>query len=177
MKFNPQGSCTCSPTHTPVPHCPHGTSPCRPCCYPASVGEVRSGLVPGHFCQTGDQTVQSLTKFLGLGPGLPWTVYIGLVPVQTGSRQSLHYLFIYLFKIEDGGLVWDGTASSSRRRAHCTAQDAQRRSNEGCSSPRGERCVDVDEWWGSSAEKTWQDGFLGCAGLHRGCSTCWNASE
>ena len=80
-----------------------------------SVGEVRSGPVPGHFCWTGDRTVQSLTKFLGPGPGLPWTVYIGLVPAQTRSRRSLHYLFIYLFKIEDGGLVWDSMASSSRR--------------------------------------------------------------
>ena len=69
------------------------------------------------------------------------------------------YLFIYLFKIEDGGLVWDGTASSSRWRARCTAQDAQRRSNEGCSSPRGERCVDVDEWWGGRAEKHGEMGY------------------
>ena len=30
--------------------------------------------------------VWSLTKFLGLGPGPPGTVYIGLVPVQTQSR-------------------------------------------------------------------------------------------
>ena len=88
-----------------------------------SVGEVRSGLVPGHFCQTGDPTVPSLTQFLGPGPGLPRTIYIGLVLVQTQSRQSLHILFIYLFKIEDGGLVWDGVASSSRRRAQCTAHD------------------------------------------------------
>ena len=40
--------------------------------------------------------VRSLMKFLGLGLGLPETIYISLVPVQT---QSLHiYLFI-LFKI------------------------------------------------------------------------------
>ena len=51
-----------------------------------SVGEVRSGPVPGHFCQTGDWTVQSQMKYLGLGPGPPGTVYPGLVPVQTGSR-------------------------------------------------------------------------------------------
>ena len=75
-----------------------------------SVGEVRSGPVPGHFCWTGDPTVPSLTQFLGPGPGPPRTIYIGLVPVQTGSRRSLHILFIYLFKIKDGGLVWDGTA-------------------------------------------------------------------
>ena len=74
----------------------------------ASVGEVWSGPVPGHFCRTGDPTVPSLTQFLGPGPGLPRTIYIGLVPVQTGSRRSLHILFIYLFKIEDSGLVWDG---------------------------------------------------------------------
>ena len=86
----------------------------------SSVGEVQSGLVPGHFCRTGDPTVPSLTQFLGL----PWTVYIGLVLVQTGSRQSLHILFIYLFKIEDGGLVWDGTASSSHRLTWCTMQDS-----------------------------------------------------
>ena len=69
-----------------------------------SVGEVRSGPIPVHFCWTGDQTVQSLTKFLGPGLGLPRTIYIGLDPVQT---RSLHILFIYLFKIEDGRLVWD----------------------------------------------------------------------
>ena len=80
-----------------------------------SVGEVRSGPVQGHFCWTGDWTVQSLTKFLGPGLRLPWTVYISLVPAQTRSRRSLHYLFIYLFKIEDGRLVWDSAASSSRR--------------------------------------------------------------
>ena len=74
-----------------------------------SVGEVRSGPVPGQFCRTGDRTVRSLTKILGpgLGPGPSQTVYIGLVPVQT---WSLHLLFIYLFNIEDGGLMWDGTA-------------------------------------------------------------------
>ena len=73
----------------------------------ASVGKVQSSLVPGHFCQTGDQTVRSLTKILGLGLGPPWTVYIGLVLVQT---QSLHILFIYLFNFKDGGLVWDDVA-------------------------------------------------------------------
>ena len=124
-----------------------------------SVGEVRSGPVLGHFCRTGDWTVRSLTKFLGPGLGLPRTIYIGLVPVQTGSRQSLHYLFIYLFKIEDGGLVWDGTASSSCWRARCTAQDAQCCSNEGCSSPRGKRCVDVDERRGGCAEKRGKMGY------------------
>ena len=50
------------------------------------VGEVWSGPVLGHFGQTGDQTVQSLTKYLGLGLGPPGTVYIGLVLVQTRSR-------------------------------------------------------------------------------------------
>ena len=74
-----------------------------------SVGEVQSGPVPGHFRQTGDPMVPSLTQFLGLGPGPPQTIYFGLVPVQTGSRGSLHILFIYLFKIEDGRLMWDGT--------------------------------------------------------------------
>ena len=44
-----------------------------------SVGEVRSGPVPGHFCRTGDWTVRSQTKFPGPGPGPPGTVYIGLV--------------------------------------------------------------------------------------------------
>ena len=44
--------------------------------------------------------------------------------VQTRSRQSLHILFIYLFKIEDGGLVWDGTVSSSQQRAWCIVQDS-----------------------------------------------------
>ena len=69
--------------------------------------------------------VPSLTQFLGLGQGPPWTVYISLVPVQTGSRWSLHILFIYLFKIKDGELMWDGTSSSSLQRARCTAQDAR----------------------------------------------------
>ena len=79
-----------------------------------SVGEVRSGPVPGHFCWTGDWTVQSLTKILGLGPGPPRTV----ISVWSQSRPgpdlvqtwSLHLLFIYLFKIKDGRLVWDGMA-------------------------------------------------------------------
>ena len=62
-----------------------------------SDGEVQSGLVPSHFCQTGDWTVLSLTKILGPGPGPPRTIYIGLVPVQTWSRPSpcTYYLFIY----------------------------------------------------------------------------------
>ena len=84
---------------------------------------------------------------------------MGLVPVQTGTRRSLHYLFIYLFKIEDGRLVWDSVASSSRWQARCTVQDAQRRSNEGCSSPRGKRCVDMDEWRGGRAEKRGEMGY------------------
>ena len=129
------------------------------CAFLASVGEVQSGPVPGHFFQTRDPMVPSLTQFLGLGPGPSQTVYIGLVPVQTGSRRSLHYLFIYLFKIEDGRLVWDGAVSSSRQQAWCTAQDVQRRSNEGCSSPRGEQCVDVDEWRGGHAEKRGEMGY------------------
>ena len=73
--------------------------------------------------------------------------------------QTVPALFIYLFKIEDGRLVWDGVASSSRWRAQCTVQDAQCRSNEGCSSPRGERCVDVDEWRGGRAEKRGEMGY------------------
>ena len=62
------------------------------CLVQHSVGEVRSGLVPGHFCQTGDWTVGSPTQFLGPGPGLPGMVYNGLVPVQTGSRLGLAHL-------------------------------------------------------------------------------------
>ena len=54
----------------------------RPVCAPgcavsaghASVGEVQSGLVLGHFCWTGDWTVQYQTKFLGPGPGPPGTI-------------------------------------------------------------------------------------------------------
>ena len=61
-----------------------------------SVGEVRSGLVPGHFCRTGDRTVRSLTKFLGPGPGtamnrLYWS---GPGPDRV---QTVPALFIYLF--------------------------------------------------------------------------------
>ena len=41
---------------------------------------------------------------LGLGLGPPQTIYIGLV-----HTWSLHILFIHLFKIKDGGLMWDGT--------------------------------------------------------------------
>ena len=52
----------------------------------ASVGEVQFGPVLGHFFWTGDQMVRSLMKYLGLGLGPPGTIYIGLVPVQTGSR-------------------------------------------------------------------------------------------
>ena len=56
-----------------------------------------------------DQRPDSLVpdKIFGTGTGTIQTIYISLVPVQT---QSLHILFIYLFKIEDGGLVWDGAA-------------------------------------------------------------------
>ena len=61
-----------------------------------SVGEVWSGPVPGHFCQTRDRTVRSLMKYLGLGPGPPGTVYIGLVPVQTWSRWS-SFSFYFIF--------------------------------------------------------------------------------
>ena len=82
-----------------------------------SIGEVWSGPVPGHFFQTRDRTVWSLTKILGLGLGLPQTIYIDRSgphpdPVQT---QSLHILFIYLFKNKDSGLMWDGVASSSHQ--------------------------------------------------------------
>ena len=63
----------------------------------SSVGEVRSGLVPGHFFQTRDRIVQSLTKILGPGLGPPRTVYISLVLVQAWSRPGpcTFYLFIY----------------------------------------------------------------------------------
>ena len=88
----------------------------------ASVGEVRSGPVPGHFCQTGDPTIPSLTQFLGPGPGLPRTVYIGLVPVQTGSRWSLHYLFIYYSRLR---MV--GSCGTVRRPAAVSEPSAQRR--------------------------------------------------
>ena len=59
------------------------------CPGPSSIGEVRFGPVLGHFFWTRDQMVQSLMKYLGPGPGLPGTVYISLVPVQTGSRFRL----------------------------------------------------------------------------------------
>ena len=55
--------------------------------------------------------------------------------------------------------MWDGAVSSSRRWAWCTVQDMQHHSNEGCSSPRGEQCVDVDEWWGGHAEKRGEMGY------------------
>ena len=62
----------------------------------ASGGEVRSGLVPGHFCQTGDWTVRSLTKFLGPGPG---TATDRLYRSGPGPDrvQTVPALFIYLF--------------------------------------------------------------------------------
>ena len=84
------------PTTRPKLHGPiRATWPPTDACR-ASVGEVRSGLVPGHFCWTRDPMVPSLTQFLGPGPGLPRTVYISLVLVQTRSRQSCtFYLFIY----------------------------------------------------------------------------------
>ena len=62
-----------------------------------SVGEVQFGPVWGHFCWTGDQMVWTLTKFLGLGLGLPGTVYISLVLVQTWSRLRLAHLFCILW--------------------------------------------------------------------------------
>ena len=46
-----------------------------------SVGEVQFGPVCSYFCQTEDQMIQSLMKFLGLGLGPPGTFYIGLVLV------------------------------------------------------------------------------------------------
>ena len=67
-------------------------------CVLTSVGEVWSGPVPGHFCRTGDWTVWSQTKILGPGPGLPGTVYIGLVPVQTRSRWS-SFSFYFIFQV------------------------------------------------------------------------------
>ena len=61
-----------------------------------SVGEVRSGPVPGHFCRTGDRTVWSLTKFLGLGLG---TATDRLYRSGPGPDrvQMVPALFIYLF--------------------------------------------------------------------------------
>ena len=105
----------------------------RPLVVHASVVEVWSSLVPGHFCQTRDLTVLSLTRFLGPGPGPPWTVYISLVQVQTRSRWSLHILFIYLFKIKDGRLVWDGVAPMcsaycglpNEQQEHACSQDVE----------------------------------------------------
>ena len=64
-----------------------------------SVGEVRFGPVWGHFCWTRDQTVQSLMKFLGPGLGLPGTIYMCLVLVQTWSRLRLACLMPL-------GLLW-----------------------------------------------------------------------
>ena len=40
-----------------------------------------------------------------------------------------------------------------------TVSSAQCRSNEGCSSPRGEWCVDVDEWQGGRTEKRGEMGY------------------
>ena len=62
-----------------------------------SVGEVRSGPVPGHFCRTGDWTVRSLMKYLG---GPPGTIYFGLVPVQMQSRRSSFSFYFYFFKLQ-----------------------------------------------------------------------------
>ena len=64
----------------------------------SSVGEVQFGPVQGHFCQMGDQTVQSQTKFLGPGLGPPGTVYISLVLVQTRSRWS-SFSFHFIFQV------------------------------------------------------------------------------
>ena len=61
-----------------------------------SVGEVRSGLVPGHFCRTGDRTVQSLTKFLGPGPGTAMNRLYRSGP-SPDRVQTVPALFIYLF--------------------------------------------------------------------------------
>ena len=69
------------------------------CCGEAShssVGEVQSSPVPGHCCQMGDLTVPSLTQFLGLGLGPPWTI----ISVWSQSRPRpdgpcTFYLFIY----------------------------------------------------------------------------------
>ena len=61
-----------------------------------SVGEVRSGLVPGHFCQTGDQTVQSLMKYLGPGPGTATNRLYRSGP-SPDRVQTVPALFIYLF--------------------------------------------------------------------------------
>ena len=62
----------------------------------SSIGEVQSGPVPGHFCQTGDQTVQSLMKYLGPGPG---TATNRLYRSDPGPDrvQTVPALFIYLF--------------------------------------------------------------------------------
>ena len=55
----------------------------------ASVGEVQSGPVRGHFCQTGDRTVRSQTKFLGPGPGPPGTVWTRSGPGPDRYRWSV----------------------------------------------------------------------------------------
>ena len=61
-----------------------------------SVGEVRSGPVPGHFCRTGDRTVWSLTKFLGPGPGTA-TNHLYRSGPGPDRVQTVPALFIYLF--------------------------------------------------------------------------------
>ena len=61
-----------------------------------SVGEVRSGPVPGHFCQTGDQTVRSLMKYLGPGPGTATNRLYRSGP-GPDRVQTVPALFIYLF--------------------------------------------------------------------------------
>ena len=61
-----------------------------------SVGEVRSGLVLGHFCQTGDQTVRSLMKYLGPGPGTAMNCLYRSGP-GPDRVQTVPALFIYLF--------------------------------------------------------------------------------
>ena len=74
-----------------------------------SVGEVRSGPVPGHFFWTRDLTVPSLMKYLGPGPGRPGTVYIGLVPVQTWSRRSsfsFYFIFQVTMRVRGAYLQW-----------------------------------------------------------------------
>ena len=63
---------------------------------PPSVGEVRSGPVPGHFCQTGDRMVRSLTKFFGPGPGTTTNRLYRSGP-GPDRVQMVPALFIYLF--------------------------------------------------------------------------------
>ena len=67
-----------------------------PCPHLSSVGEVRSGPVPGHFCWTGDRTVWSLTKFLGPGPGTA-TDHLYRSGPGPDRVQTVPALFIYLF--------------------------------------------------------------------------------